>query len=214
MVLALAIGGTALAGEIYESVSDSDGIAVFDQPVLQAMLPARNPAATAIISVFSQSGGPLWMSLITGAAVGIVCLVWRRWTPLVLMVIAVAGSLLMTVAGKRLTGRARPALVDAVPPYETSASFPSGHALNSIVITGMFCYLLVSHLTSTLARTATITIGVLYAASMGLSRVFLGHHWLTDVLAAWCLGVAWLTVIITAHRLWLTQHEHHTLARG
>lgn len=82
-------------------------------------------------------------------------------------VIAVGGSLAMTVVGKRLTDRARPPYELAVPPYETSASFPSGHTLNSIVITGMFCYLLVSHLTNTLARVATITIGAVYTISMG-----------------------------------------------
>lgn len=208
----LAVAGTVLAGEIYEGVVEGSGLAQFDEPLLEAILAARTPTTTAVISVFSQSGGQLWMSVLTGIAVTALCLVWRRWTPLVLMLIAVGGSLLMTVAGKRLSGRARPDLADSVPPYETSASFPSGHSLNSIVIAGMFCYLLVSHLTSALARAATITVGVVYAVCMGLSRVYLGHHWLTDVVAAWCLGIAWLTVVITAHRLWLTQHTEHSLS--
>lgn len=212
LALLLAVGGTVLAGEIYEAVASGRGIAQFDEPVLQWAIAARTPGITAAVAAFSNSGGTFWMSIITGAGVTVLCLVWKRWTPLVLMVIAVAGSLLMTVAGKRITERARPPLADSVPPYETSPSFPSGHTLNSIVIAGMFCYLLVSHLTSRVARTVTVVLTVLYVLAMGLSRVFLGHHWLTDVLAAWCLGVAWLTVVITCHRLWLTQHQDHSLA--
>jgi undecaprenyl-diphosphatase len=209
----LAVGATMLAGEIYESVASGHGITQWDEPVLQFMVASRTPGFTTFVAAFSNSGGALWMTIITGVAIAAVCLKWRRWTPLVLMLITVGGSLAMTVVGKRLADRARPPYELAVPPYESSASFPSGHTLNSIVITGMFCYLLVSHLTNTLARVATVTIGAIYTIAMGLSRVYLGHHWLTDVLAAWCLGLAWLTVVITAHRLWLTDHQKHALPR-
>jgi undecaprenyl-diphosphatase len=211
VALLLIVGATILAGEIYEAVAAGDGVAQLDEPVLAWAVAARTPTSTAVVAAFSNSGGAFWMSIITGTGVTVLCLLWRRWTPLVLMLIAVGGSLAMTVAGKRIAERVRPPLEYAVPPYETSPSFPSGHTLNATVIGGMFCYLLVSYLTSRVARTVTVVITVLYVLAMGLSRVFLGHHWLTDVLAAWCLGVAWLTVVITGHRLWLTQHRRHSL---
>ncbi len=210
---ALAAGATWAAGGIYESVVSDTGLALIDQPVLDWMIGVRTPELNAVIAAFSASGGTLWMTPITAAMLLVMWLRWRRWTPLVLMVIAVAGSLAMTVVGKRLSGRARPPLELSIPPPETSASFPSGHSLNSLVITGIVVYVLLAYLTSTLARVATVTIGTLYAFAMGMSRVYLGHHWLTDVLAAWCLGIAWLTVVITCHRLWLTQHRDHALGR-
>ena len=110
----------------------------------------------------------------------------------------------MTNVGKVVVGRPRPPLVDAVPPYEYAFSFPSGHALNSTVIAGLVAYLLARRLHHAWSRTLTVVLAVGWAFTMGLSRVFLGHHWLTDVMFAWLLGIAWLALIITAHRLFLT----------
>ncbi len=122
----------------------------------------------------------------------------------VLLVAASAGSLAMTVAGKDLIGRARPPLADAVPPYEHSPSFPSGHTLNATVIVGTIVYLLLLRQSRTVTRVWTIVVGTLFVLSVGASRVFLGHHWLTDVLAAFALGAGWLALVVTAHRLYLT----------
>jgi undecaprenyl-diphosphatase len=116
----------------------------------------------------------------------------------------------MTIAGKRLIGRARPELADAVPPYEYSASFPSGHALNSVVIAGIVAYLIMLRLKTPRSRVLTAALAAVFALSMGLSRVYLGHHWLTDVIAAWALGLAWLALVITAHRLYLTVRKQRT----
>ena len=91
-----------------------------------------------------------------------------------------------------------------MPPFETSPSFPSGHALNSTVIAGLVAYLLLRRLNSSVARVVTVVLAAAWALAMGLSRVFLGHHWLTDVMVGWTLGLAWLALVITAHRLYLT----------
>ncbi len=123
----------------------------------------------------------------------------------VLLVAATAaGSLTLTVVGKSVIGRIRPPLADAVPPYELSASFPSGHSLNSVALAGIVACLLVRRQHGRRARALTVSAAAAFAFTMGASRVYLGHHWLTDVLVAWALGLAWLTVVITAHRLLLT----------
>jgi undecaprenyl-diphosphatase len=62
-------------------------------------------------------------------------------------------------------------------------------------------YSLVLALKSRWARVLTIVVGSTYAIAVGLSRVYLGHHWLSDVIGAWLLGLAWLLVVIVAHRI-------------
>jgi undecaprenyl-diphosphatase len=96
-------------------------------------------AATA----YTDLGGGIGMPILAAIATAVLVLRARSWTPAILIVTAAAGSLFMTIAGKQLTGRARPLLSDAVPPYEYSPSFPSGHSLNSFVLAGIIAYLVV-----------------------------------------------------------------------
>lgn len=195
---------TAASAEVYEGVVDGNGVAGLDRPSLDAALRLRTPAAERAVTAFTDLGGPVGMPLLAVGAVAAMTVAWRRWTPSVLMLAAATGSLAMTVVGKAAVGRTRPPLADAVPPYESSASFPSGHSLNAVVVAGVIAYLLIRRQRRAWVRAATITAAVVFAVAMGLSRVYLGHHWLTDVLVAWTLGAAWLTVVVVAHRLFLT----------
>jgi membrane-associated phospholipid phosphatase len=210
LVFTLAVGGiiavslTAVSAQVYDAVAESDGVAGLDHPLLQAAMAFRSPALDVATTAYTDVGGPIGMPIVAGITMLVLALGRRSWTPVILIAAAAAGSLLMTVAGKQLIGRARPPLADAVPPYEHSASFPSGHALNAVVIAGVVAYLLVLRQRSARARVLTIAAAALFALTIGLSRVFLGHHWFTDVLAAWTLGAAWLALVITAHRLYLT----------
>ena len=125
------------------------------------------------------------------------------------MLVASAGSVTFTIVSKAMIARARPPLVDAVPPYEDSFSFPSGHTLNSTVVAGMLAYLVVWLSRTLWVRLLAVLGAVLWAVPMGLSRVFLGHHWLTDVLVGWTLGLAWVLVVIGIHRVWLLARARH-----
>lgn len=200
----LVSGLSLLGAAVYDAVSERDGISVLDRPVLNQALALRSVGLDRVLTGFTHLGGPTGMTMIAAALTGVMVWRWRTRTPLVLMLLAVSGSLLLTIVGKNVVRRVRPPLVDAVPPYETSTSFPSGHALNSTVIAGLIAYLVLRRLESQLARAVVVVLAAAWAVSIGLSRVFLGHHWLTDVMFGWLVGLAWLFVVITAHRLFLT----------
>jgi undecaprenyl-diphosphatase len=200
----VAVALTAVAAEVYDAVTEADGIAGLDQPVLDQAIAWRSPGLDHAMTVYTDIGGPVGMPIVATVLTVLMVWRWRSRTPLVLMLIAAAGSLAMTTTGKALIGRARPSLSEAVPPYETSPSFPSGHTLNATVITAVLVYLVLRRLDSAVARTTTVVVGAVFVLTMGLSRVFLGHHWLTDVVAGWALGLGWAAAVITAHRLFLT----------
>lgn len=217
LLLAVGVGAavslTVASAEVYEAVSEEDGIAALDRPVLDAALQVRTPWLNGAATAFTHLGGPVGMPILAICTVLAFTLVRRSFTPFILMVVAAGGSLLMTVLGKDAIGRLRPDLQFAVPPFELSPSFPSGHTLNAVVISGIIAYLLVLRQHSKRSMALTIGIAVLFAFIMGLTRVYLGHHWVTDVAVAWTLGLAWLALVITVHRLLLTL-RHTRRERG
>ncbi|MBA2561257.1 MAG: phosphatase PAP2 family protein [Propionibacteriales bacterium] len=202
--LAVATLLTVASAEIYDNVTDHNGIAGFDRPVLDQMIAWRTADRNSWVTHATSLGSASTMPIIATVAALAIAWWWRRWTPVLLMAIAAGGSLVMTVLGKEVVNRARPDHALAVPPFESSASFPSGHSLNTWVILGIVAYLVACRLGNTFAATVTVVVALVLAVAMGLSRVYLGLHWLTDVLVAWTLGTAWLAVIITGHRLALT----------
>lgn len=218
LLLIVGIGGgivaalTAASAEVYEAVVESDGVAALDRPALELAVSLRQDWFSAFMTGYTNLGGPIGMPVLALGILVLLAVRRRSWTPVILIPAAAFGSLLMTVAGKDAIGRLRPPQEFAVPPYETSPSFPSGHALNALVIAGIVAYLLVVRRHRRRIRVLVVALALVFAVTMGLSRVYLGHHWLTDVLVAWTLGIAWLAVVITAHRLFLTFRLHRATA--
>lgn len=197
-VFVLAAAGVAA---VYDDVQDMDELAGLDQPVLDAAIDLRNPRLDAFITAYTDLGGVVWAPILTTIIIVALALLWRSWTPVILMVVAAAGSLTMTTVGKVVVGRERPDIGFAVPPFEDSPAFPSGHSLNAVVIAGILAYLVVLRTRSVRVAALAVVLAVLHGVLMGLSRVYLGLHWLTDVIVAWCLGAGWLALVVVVHQL-------------
>lgn len=205
---------TAVSAEIYDDVVEGDGISAIDRPVLDQMIGWRSPKLDSWVTHFTDLGSTELLPFIGLAATLAIARWWRSWTPVIVMAIACAGALVMTTVGKAVVGRERPSQEFAVPPFETSASFPSGHTMNTWVIAAMVAYLVICRLRHPAAQAAVALAAVGVGFAMGMSRVYLGHHWMTDVAMSWVLGSAWVIVVIVGHRVAIAMSRHRSYAQS
>ncbi|MFC3690224.1 phosphatase PAP2 family protein [Aquipuribacter hungaricus] len=201
VVAGFVVLNVAAAAVVFDDVSDRDGLEDLDRPVLDAAIEARTPFWDSVVTVYSELGGPVVAIAATFLAVVGLSLLWRTWTPFLLMLLAGSGSLAMSMTSKGVVGRQRPDQVFAVTPVEPSFSFPSGHALNATIIAGVLAYLLVSRTRSGRVALVVVPLALAHTLLMGLSRVYLGAHWLTDVVVAWPMSFAWLALVLTGHQV-------------
>ncbi|WP_297515505.1 phosphatase PAP2 family protein [uncultured Caulobacter sp.] len=114
----------------------------------------------------------------------------RRWAEAVTLVVGAGGGLLISQGLKRVFERERPDLayraVEAV-----NASFPSGHAMLSAVVFLTLGVLAARFAERRRVKVLAVASAVLLSLLVGASRVYLGVHWASDVLAGWCVGAAW-----------------------
>jgi undecaprenyl-diphosphatase len=120
----------------------------------------------------------------------------------ILLVVSTAGSIVLTTVLKGVFGRARPELFDSG--YEASFySFPSGHATVAVGFYGMLTVILAYRLEG-LARWAVVASGVLVVLLIGFSRLYLGVHYPTDILAGYLAALLWLVCVGGVYALWLS----------
>ena len=142
------------------------------------------------------SGGVLWT--LTGAA-ALVLVLRRRWRLAAYLLVTGAGALVLDPVLKDLVGRLRPVVADPIA-YGNGDSFPSGHALGSIVCYGALFLVFLPAARGAGRRVFTAVIVTLIAA-IGISRLLLGVHYVSDVLGAWALGITWLGITAFAFEL-------------
>jgi membrane-associated phospholipid phosphatase len=118
----------------------------------------------------------------------------RYYAEAVLMVLAYGGAQVLSFSLKLAFRRDRPFFTDPLATVSTY-SFPSGHATVSIAVYGALCLVLVRRLTGP-ARVVCVAAAVLLVSLIGFSRLYLGVHFLSDVLAGYSVGLAWLALCV------------------
>ena len=190
-------GGVLLFSELVEMIQGEPQ--AFDRWVLLAL---RNPGDPAdpigpawleiVYRDITSLGGAAVLTLMTALVVGFLIVDKKRSAALFVLASVAGGTLLSTIL-KLAFARPRP---DVVPHLVavSSASFPSGHAMLSAVV-----YLTLGALLSRVEgpprlKVYILSVAIVLTLLIGISRIYLGVHWPTDVLAGWCAGAAWATL--------------------
>lgn len=177
-----------------------------DRAILRGLRASADPAdpfgpylLERFLADVTALGGRAVLGLV-GVMAALYLAILRQWASVALVVVTLVGGSVLGDAAKALFDRPRPDLVAHLVDVR-SPSFPSGHATYAAVAWLTFGALLARTQRRRTLRLYVLGCAVFIAVLVGFSRVYLGVHYPTDVLAGWCLGAAWATACFLAARL-------------
>lgn len=163
------------------------------------LLAFRDPADTSrpvgpawleqMVTEITALGGYPVLVVLVGVVAGFL-LALRRFGPALFVVLSIASGTAVSQLLKLVYDRPRPDIVDHLVQTHT-ASFPSGHATMSAVVYLTLAALIVRLVDGFVVRVYVVCVAVALTAAVGVSRIYLGVHWPSDVAAGWALGAAW-----------------------
>lgn len=166
--------------------------------VAAALHAHASPAATTAFRLVTELGSTTVLVIVTVIAAAYLARLGRRGD-VALLITAFVGAEALTWSLKALFRRERPTFDDPVA-TASSFSYPSGHALVSLAVYGALAYLLLGGRRSPQARAVVTGCVALAVAAIGFSRLYLGVHYLSDVLAGYAVGFGWLLLLTTFAR--------------
>ncbi|MFL6247757.1 MAG: phosphatase PAP2 family protein [Thermoanaerobaculia bacterium] len=200
-ILALGIAVTLMIGEDFVELAvllrqNSPAMLDVDQSVYRWAASMRSAPATRFFVTFTYIGGPTGLMILALAVAAL--LYERRHRGLALYVVVTgSGGAVMNLILKSLFERARPDLAEALRQAH-GYSFPSGHAMGSMIVLGSLAYVMARSWGPWRLRSATIALLLTSIATVGVSRVYLGVHWISDIGAGFAAGFVWLVVATVA----------------
>ena len=170
-----------------------------DRRLYDLLAATHHPAIDSfMLVVTSLANGPV-IAMFAGLVLLWLVLDNRDFSAL-LLPIGLGGGYLLVFLLKFLFDRPRP--VSLIPGLQTTfASLPSGHAFSALVLCGLIVYFVLDYVRNWQSRVALLLSASLLASLVGFSRIYLGVHWLSDVLAGFALAAVWLTFLITASEM-------------
>ena len=190
----LLFGFVSLAGEVTEGDTQA-----FDTKILRALRDPADPSKPIGPAWIEEPlldltaiGGSTVLGLVIVAVVGFLVLQTRYRTAIVVAITSFSGELL-NAAMKYAFNRPRPSIVPHLRAVY-STSFPSGHAMESAIVYLTLAAILMRASESTVTKIYILGIAVLLTTLVGISRVYLGVHYPTDVLGGWIIGFMWASV--------------------
>jgi undecaprenyl-diphosphatase len=194
--LLIVLGMTLTLGEIAEDVRNGEPLTVADVQLSNWLHTHGSASLTTSMLLVTSFGSTVVVSCL--AVLFGLYLLWRRqpyW--LTTMVLSVFGGMGVNKLLKFVVHRARPHFNDPILSL-TSYSFPSGHTMMATVLYGVLAAFLISKTPRWSWRVMILAVASCLILLVGFSRIYLGAHYLSDVLAALAEGLAWLSLCLTA----------------
>lgn len=196
LAVALVAIGAATFGVLLADIGERNDLALMDAPLANWLRSTRSPEVTPLMIAFAVVFGPIVLSLI----VLTVTVTWgilsrHAWRPVVLALGTLAAVVAVRIAAE-LVQRSRPPIELMIFGPDTSYSFPSGHVVGAAEFGLLASYLVFSRSKRQLRAILAMTVTVAVVILLGVSRVYLGYHWATDVLASVALALAILGCVV------------------
>jgi membrane-associated phospholipid phosphatase len=198
--LAASIACLVLFGVIAEDVMENATLVRFDVGLANALHASTTPYEVNLFAFISLFGGQF--ALVLTVIVGLVLLFRKQYFYVVVWLAGIGGGQFLNFLLKQIFHRARPVFSN---PFAQAVdfSFPSGHSMMSLITYGLLAYFLVRLVHNYRARLLIVFTAALIIVLIGISRIYLGVHYFSDVVAGFAAGGVWLaTCVMAADRLY------------
>jgi undecaprenyl-diphosphatase len=195
LVIAFLISVVSLIGFSFMSLLIADHkILLFDSRVIAAIQGQESPFLTGVMKTFTFIGSTPIVIILSLFILFFLYYVLHHRLELILFIATVGGSAVLNGILKQVFHRVRPELHRLI--SVSGYSFPSGHAMNAFTVYGIITFLLWRHIPSKLGRSILVLISVVMIATIGVSRIYLGVHYPSDIIGGYFASGFWLAIVI------------------